>query len=231
MASSSNNNPASRPREIALEDRGTEGDRLSSPSVARNRDVIRDAFVDLVPNDGVVLEIASGTGEHAVHIASALPNLTWMPSDPDRTSRQSIDAWSAYHGLQNIEKALDIDVTRANTPNDQTVLPAQANAIVCINMIHIAPFEATKGLFALAERILTPKGRLFLYGPFSRNGEHTAPSNRDFDESLKSRDKNWGVRDLDLEVTPLAQKARMQFATIREMPANNLVVVFEKDAD
>lgn len=209
-------------KEIALEERGREERRLFSPSAARNRDAIRDAFLKTMPHAGVILEIGSGTGEHAVHIAAAAPGLRWLPGDPDAASRASIAAWTEHLGLTNLAAPHAIDVTAPGW--DQAC--SAVDGVISINMIHIAPFEAARSLVAGAARLLRPGGKLFLYGPFARNGAHTAPSNADFDASLKARDPRWGVRDLDLEIAPLADAAGLALETIIEMPANNLSVVF-----
>ena len=209
---------------IALEERAREERRLFSPSAARNRDAIRDAFLQSMPRDGVVLEIGAGTGEHAVHIAAAAPGLRWLPGDPDAASRASIAAWTEHLGLTNVAAPHAIDVTAPGW--DQGVSPA--DGVVSINMIHIAPFEAARGLIAGAARLLKPGGKLFLYGPFARNGSHTAPSNADFDASLKARNPGWGVRDLDLDIAPLAAASGFVLETVIEMPANNFGVVFAK---
>lgn len=211
-------------KEIALEERGREERRLFSPSAARNRDAIREAFLKTMPKTGDILEIGSGTGEHAVHIAAAAPALRWLPGDPDDASRASIAAWTEHHGLTNVAAPHAFDVTAPGWDQNHP----RVDGVVSINMIHIAPFEAARGLFAGAGRLLQPGGKLFLYGPFARGGAHTAPSNADFDASLKSRDPRWGVRDLELEIAPLAEAAGMALETVIEMPANNLSVIFAR---
>jgi SAM-dependent methyltransferase len=209
-------------KEIALEERVRDEQRLFSPSAARNRDAIRDAFLKTMPCAGIILEIGSGTGEHAVHIAAAAPALHWRPGDPDAASRASIAAWTEHVGLTNVAAPHALDVTAPGW--DQGMAPI--DAVVSINMIHIAPMEAARGLIAGAARLLRPGGKFFLYGPFARNGAHTAPSNAEFDNSLKARNSSWGVRDLDLEIMPLAAAAGLSMEAIVEMPANNLSVVF-----
>lgn len=209
---------------IALEDRGCEDGRLFSPSAARNRDPIRDVFLKTMPRTGVILEIGAGTGEHAVHIAAAAPSLRWRPGDPDAASRASIAAWTEHSGLANVARPHAIDVTAPDW--DRGLEPV--DGIVSINMIHIAPFAAAEGLIAGAGRLVKPGGRLFLYGPFARNGAPTAPSNAEFDRSLKARDPAWGVRDLDLEIVPLATAAGLSPEQVVAMPANNLSVVFRR---
>ncbi|MGV6800876.1 MAG: DUF938 domain-containing protein [bacterium] len=211
---------------IALEQRASQQNRLSSPSAARNRQVIGDTFLAHMPHQGRILEIASGTGEHAIHICKALPDLTWQPSDPDPASRASINAWRHHEALDDrIEAAMELSVEDEHWPK-KTAPPYVG--LLCINMIHIAPFSAAQGLLAGAGAVLGAAGRLFLYGPFKRKGD-CAPSNHDFDSRLKSRHPAWGVRDLDLEVIPLARQAGFQLVQIIDMPANNLSVVFEKN--
>ncbi|MEM6850863.1 MAG: DUF938 domain-containing protein [Pseudomonadota bacterium] len=213
---------------IALERRAaTDGAdaRLFSPSAARNRDPIRDAFLELGPARGVVLEVGSGTGEHASHIAGAAPELTWRPSDPDPDSRESIDAWRLALGVPNIAPAASLDAT---APDWDAAFDARSlAAMVSINMIHIAPFEAAEGLIRGAGRLLADDGRLFLYGPFRRGGQHTAPSNEAFDASLKARDPRWGVRDLE-KIDALAEAAGLTRAHLRDMPANNMVLLYAR---
>ena len=212
-------------KEIALEDRNEDGALLFSPSAARNREVIRDAFSSVAPREGVVLEVGAGTGEHAVALAGAAPGLRWLPGDPDARSRASIDAWRRRSGLENIEPAHAIDASGERWPGLED---ASLAGVVSINMIHIAPFAAARGLVAGAGRYLRRGGVLFLYGPFARNGEHTSPSNAEFDASLKSRDPDWGVRDLDLDIAPLAQKAGLALDRVISMPKNNFSVAFFK---
>ena len=211
-------------KEIALEERGRNERRMFSPSAARNRDPIRDAFLKVMPRAGVILEIGSGTGEHAVHVAAAALELVWRPGDPDAASRESIAAWTEHLGLTNVAAPHAIDVTAADWEQGG----ASVDGVVSINMIHIAPISAAEGLIAGAGRLLRPGGRLFLYGPFKRRGAHIAPSNADFDASLKARDPRWGVRDLDFEIVPLAAAAGLALEEIVAMPANNLSVVFRR---
>ncbi len=210
--------------DIALETRQSDQARLFSPSAARNRDAIRDAFLATMPLTGMIVEVGSGTGEHAVHIAAAAPHLRWRPGDPDAASRASIAAWTAHLGLGNVDAPHAVDVMR---PCRQEPFDG-AEGVVSINMIHIAPIEAAEGLIAGAAAILRPGGRLFLYGPFSRGGVHNAPSNAEFDASLKSRDPRWGVRDLERDVAPRAAAAGFDLVTSIEMPANNLSVIFAR---
>ena len=176
----------------------------------------------VLAKDAEVLEIASGAGEHAVSAARAMPRVVWQPSDPDPDSRASIAAWIAHEGLTNVLPPLAIDVR-----TDDWGISKAFDALVAINMIHIAPWEATPGLFRGAGRLLRPGGVLFLYGPFKRDGVHTTPSNEAFDQWLKQRDPAFGVRDLD-DVTRVGEKNGLTFRETVAMPANNLSVVFVK---
>ena len=218
-----NDKPNSQEQDIALEQRDEIEQRLFSPSAARNCKLIVDAYQALMPQRGTVLEIASGTGEHGFHITNACPQLCWQPSDPDAKSRLSIDAWAAFANHVAIEPALNLDVTKQAWIENLPI----CDGVVSINMIHIAPFAAVEGLFSGSVKLLKPGAKLFLYGPFKRHGE-TATSNIEFDASLKSRNPAWGVRDLDLDLVPLAARHKMILADIREMPANNLCVTFQK---
>lgn len=202
-----------------------EDHRRFAPSTARNRDVIRDVFLAHAPTQGRVLEIAGGAGEHAVHIASDAPNLTWFVGDPDETARRSIRAWIDHAGLENIRGPHAIDAARDDWGLDAY---APVDMIVSINMIHIAPFEACEGLVRGASEHLAHDGKLFLYGPYRRHGEHTALSNAAFDESLRMRDPRWGIRDLDTEIIPLCAKHGLELQQVVEMPANNFVIIFGK---
>jgi len=195
--------------------------RRYAPSVARNKDAIAGVLARYLPSSGLVLEIASGSGEHAVHFASTFPALVFQPTDPSEEARASIAAWRQEAALPNMRAPLALDVTAAPWPINY------ADAVTCINMIHIAPWEATLGLVAGAARIIPPGGLLFLYGPYKRAGQHTAPSNAEFDASLRERDARWGVRDLEEVV---AEATAMGFAApmIEAMPANNLSLIFRR---
>ncbi len=206
----------------AREDRGADI-RLRSPSAARNREPILGVLKRVLPREGEVLEIASGTGEHAVHFARGLPGLIWRPSDPDEAARASIAAWIAEERLANLRPPLEIDARSKHWG----VGAASIDAVVSLNMIHIAPWDAALGLIAGAARVLKPAGVLFLYGPFTRDGEHTAPSNESFDASLKARDPRWGVRDVKA-VADEAQARGFSLCEIEEMPANNLSLIFTR---
>jgi hypothetical protein len=199
---------------------------LTAPAVARNREPILAVLrrvdpLPILPERGLVLEIASGSGEHAVYFAAALPHLTWQPTDPDPDARESIAAYRVAAQLPNLLPPLALDAASSDWP------VAQAHVIVAINMIHIAPWAAAEGLIAGAERLLPAGGVLFLYGPFRENGRHTAPSNAAFDESLRARNREWGVRDLD-EVAALAIRRGFALEERVAMPANNLSVVFRR---
>ncbi|MEL7108620.1 MAG: DUF938 domain-containing protein [Pseudomonadota bacterium] len=211
---------------LALEKREMETDgRRFSPSIGRNKDVVREAFLALMPVEGRVLEIASGTGEHGAHITEQATDLSWTYSDIDPDSRASQSAWRAHAAYGRLNGPLTLDTTEAHWGAAETDAPW--DGFFCANMIHIAPFEAAQGLLSGAGRLLRPGGRLMLYGPFARSGE-IAPSNARFSEDLKRRDSRWGVRDLDIEILPLAEMAGLQLCAAQQMPANNLSVVFEK---
>ena len=192
-----------------------------SVAAQRNRDSILSVLRRVLPPQGLVLEIASGTGEHAVHFAANLPGVTWQPSDQDADYLASIVAHRAAATLPNLLAPLVLDVTAPAWP------AARSDAVVCINMIHIAPWQATEGLISGAGRVLRPDGVLFLYGPYKQGGRHTAPSNEAFDADLRARNPEWGVRDLD-DVTALAAKHGLDFVEWVAMPANNLSVVFRR---
>jgi SAM-dependent methyltransferase len=195
--------------------------RLQYPATARNRDVILEVLRGLLPPSGLVLEIASGSGEHVVHFANALPALTFQPTDPEADALRSIAAWVADSGATNVRPPLQLDAATGTWP------VTSADAALCINMIHISPWRAAEGLMKGASRILRSGAPLYLYGPYRRTGLVTAPSNEAFDESLKSRNAEWGLRDLDA-VTALARSAGFSGPQVIEMPANNLSVAFRR---
>jgi cyclopropane fatty-acyl-phospholipid synthase-like methyltransferase len=197
--------------------------RQFSPSTARNRDVILLVLRRVLPARASVLELASGTGEHAVHVAAAMPGVIWQPSDPDEGARASISAWIAAERLQNVCAPLDIDVAAEAWSVDGRTF----DALVAINMIHISPWEATLGLMAGAGRLLGQGGLLYTYGAYKRGGRHTAPSNESFDAWLKGLDPRFGVRDLE-SVEKAAQASGLTLREIVEMPANNLSLVFSR---
>jgi SAM-dependent methyltransferase len=195
--------------------------RLEYPATHRNRDAILDVLRGALPQKGLVLEIASGSGEHAVHFAQASPALTFQPTDPEEAALKSIAAWIAHNGLKNVNPPLMLDAASDAWP------VTAADAIVCINMIHISPWRATEGLVRGASRLLKAGAPLYLYGPYRRADVETAPSNETFDESLKSRNAEWGLRNLE-DVAALAYAHGFSSPEITEMPANNLSVVFRR---
>jgi hypothetical protein len=190
-----------------------------APATQRNREPILAQLRRVLPPRGLVLEIASGTGEHATFFAPSLPALRWQPSDPDPELRLSIAAWTAHLGAATVLPPLDLDVERWPWPI------AQADAVININMIHISPWSATRALLRGARAVLPPGGVLYMYGPYQREHRHTAPSNQDFDEGLRRMNPAWGVRDLD-DVTQVAAEEGLVRRDVVEMPANNLSVVF-----
>jgi hypothetical protein len=194
---------------------------LVSPAADRNKGPILDVLKRVLPVSGIVLEIAGGTGQHAVHFSRALPMLTWQPSDPDARARASIAAWSSRAALPNLQPPIELDV-RA-----QPWRVSRADAIVCINMIHISPWTATAALFGGAASVLCEGGIVYLYGPYTVDGRHTAPSNEAFDASLRAQDAQWGVRDL-ADVAKVANAEGFDLIETVEMPANNLSVIFRK---
>ncbi|WP_019903556.1 DUF938 domain-containing protein [Methylobacterium sp. 77] len=194
---------------------------LFSPAAARNAAPIAEVLKRVLSPIGLVLEIASGSGEHAVHFARALPMLVWQPSDPDEAALRSIVAHASAAGLANIRSPLAIDAIRQPWP------VAQADAIVAINMIHIAPWDATIGLMVGAEATLAEGGVLYLYGPFREKGAHTTSSNAAFDDSLRARNASWGIRDTEA-VVAAAKAYDLHLAERITMPANNLSLIFRR---
>ncbi|MFG1345822.1 DUF938 domain-containing protein [Xanthobacter autotrophicus DSM 431] len=195
--------------------------RRSAPAVARNRGPIADVLLPLLPPSGLVLEIASGTGEHAVHLARQVPHLGWQPTDLSNESRASIAAWTVTEDLANIRPPLLLDAAATDWP------VGAVDAIVCVNMLHISPWAATEGLMRGAGARLPEGGLLFIYGPFRRNGVPTAPSNEGFDQELRRSNPLWGLRHLE-DVTACAAGCGLRLDQVVEMPANNLSLVFRK---
>jgi SAM-dependent methyltransferase len=193
--------------------------KRSSPAAERNREPIAEVLRQVLPARGTVLEVASGTGEHVVHFARAFPDLRWQPSDPDPAAVISIEAWAADSGAPNLLPPVYLDAASSTWPVDA------ADAILCINMVHISPWGATEGLMRGAARLLMPGAPLILYGPYRRSGCPTAPSNEAFDSSLRARDPAWGLRDLET-VTAAAEAQGLAFERLWEMPANNLTLLF-----
>lgn len=202
---------------IAGEGEGGGEVRKHAPATLRNREAIASVLVDALTVTGLVLEVASGSGEHVAHFARELPGHCWQPSDPDASARASIAAWSA--GLANVRPPLDLDAAAPVWPIDR------ADAILCINMVHISPWEATLGLLAGAARLLTAGAPLIVYGPFLREGVPLAPGNAAFDASLKARDPRWGLRNVE---ALRAATPDLRLDRVVEMPANNLTLVFRR---
>ena len=191
-----------------------------APATTRNRDPLTDALRPLLPRTGLVLEVASGTGEHAVHFARRFPELEWQPTDAHPDALESIAAWAAARRAPNLRAALHLDV--------REVWPvARADAVLAVNLLHISPWSATEALVAGAARVLPPGGPLIVYGPFRQAGVPPAPSNLAFDETLRGRDPDWGVRRLE-DVTAVADAAGLALASVTEMPANNLLVCWRR---
>ncbi len=192
-----------------------------APSTLRNRDPILDVLKRVLPDSGMVLEIASGSGEHAAYFAPRLNGLTWQPSAPNADNRASIRSWATDAQADNLKEPVELDVLAQPWPI------SGADAMVCVNMIHISPWQVTRALMVGAGRTLSEGGVLYLYGPYKIDGEHTAPSNQAFDEDLKSRDSEWGIRDLGDVAAEAAANGLTHVETVK-MPANNLSVVFRR---
>lgn len=208
------------PRPWLIEEAGTEA-RRHAPATLRNRYAITDVLRAVLPETGLVLEIASGSGEHVVHFAQALPHLHWQPSDCEPSALRSIAAWTADSEAANVLPPLAIDVEQDEWPIER------AEAIVCINMVHISPWNATQALFRHAAALLPPGAPLYLYGPFVRHDVKTADSNLAFDASLKARNPAWGLRDVaDLDAA--GAEHGLVRAELIEMPANNLSLVYRR---
>ena len=197
-------------------------ERETAPSAERNKGPILEVLARVLPRAGLALEIGSGTGQHVAHFAKALPGLTFQPSEMDIARHASIAAWTRHESLANVKPPLAFDVTRLPWP------VKSADAVVCINVIHISPWEATLALMSGAGDILEPQGVLVTYGPYRRGGRHTAPSNEEFDRSLRSRDPSWGVRDME-EVAEVAARAGLELTEAVPMPANNFTLVFRRE--
>jgi len=196
-------------------------DRHYAPATLRNRDLILAVLRDVLPTTGIILEVATCSGEHIVHFAKNLPSLVFQPSDPDADARLSVAAWVKATGVTNVRAPIALDALHSVWPI------ASADGIICINMIHISPWEATVGLIEGAAAILTSRSPLYLYGPYKREGFETALSNQAFDRNLRDRNPNWGLRDLEA-VAATAQTLGFSGPAITEMPANNLSVVFRR---
>ena len=195
--------------------------RQHAPSTEQNKKPILAVLRRVLPETGLLLEIAAGSGQHATYFAPYFPSLTWQPSEPDTDSRASIKAWIEHVSTGNCNLPIDLDVTSNPWPL------SNVDAIFSSNMIHITPWECCTSLLAGAGKILGPLGVLILYGPFMRGGKHTAYSNSQFDNSLKKRDPAWGIRDLD-EVAEVAKSFGLACSEVVEMPANNLAMILKK---
>ena len=203
----------------------TVDERLHWPSPERNKDAILQVLLEHIPHtpgqDRLCLEIAAGSGQHAAHFAASLPDTIWQASDPDPRHLASIKAWLDWAGLKKAPKPLYLDTRDRPWPIQY------ADAVLCINMIHISPWESCISMFDEASTILSRKGVVYLYGLFTIGGEHTSQSNIAFDESLKSQDPSWGVRDLN-DVSTTARKYGFRLSANVKMPANNLSVIFRR---
>ncbi len=195
--------------------------RQYAPATLRNRDPILGILRDVLPKKGCILEIASGSGEHVVHFARNFPELVFQPSDREPEALESIAAWVEATRVTNVLAPTALDVSQSPWPI------AAADGILCINMVHISPWEATLGLVRGAAAILPSTAPFYLYGPYKREGFATAPSNQAFDKSLRDRNSTWGLRDLEA-VAAAARSVGFSGPTIAEMPANNLSVVFRR---
>ncbi|WP_319797756.1 DUF938 domain-containing protein [Nitrobacter sp.] len=212
--------------------RAESGDRLDAAAFHRNHQAIWAVLEKFLRGKtGDVVEAGSGTGQHVVFFARQTPGITWWPSDLNDNHLRSIAAWTAHEQLVNVRRPLRIDLSSPEwfTEASDGRGPGALLAVFCANVIHIAPWRVAEGLIAGAARYLRPDGRLFLYGPFRRDGRHTAPSNAAFDASLRDNDPEWGVRDVD-EVVALAQRHGLRLTKIVDMPANNLILTFERHA-
>ncbi|MCB4399326.1 MULTISPECIES: DUF938 domain-containing protein [unclassified Synechococcus] len=201
--------------------------RLFFPATERNRRPIGDLLSQLLPAAGAVLELASGSGEHAVCFQQRFTNLLWQASDPDPDHRASIDAWIRHQGLSNVmPAALNLDVEERPWPLPQTI-GASLSAVVCINLLHISPANCTNAVLEESAVLLPSGAPLIIYGPFMRNGAHTSASNAAFDRSLRERNNQWGLREVSL-VTSLAANAGFKIDDVVPMPANNLTLVLRR---
>ena len=195
--------------------------RWTIPAAERNKEPILTVLRDCLPPRGLVLEVASGTGQHIVHFAKSLSQFVWQPSDPDAEFRTCIEHRVHEEGVENVRAPLDLDV------RDRPWPVSGVDVVLCVNMIHVAPWEATRALMSGCGDILRDGGVLFLYGPYRRFGAHTSPSNEAFDARLKAENQEWGVRDVE-EVERLGSRASLSLETVIEMPANNFSLVFKR---
>lgn len=198
-----------------------------APATERNRDPILEILKQVLPERGTVLEVAAGTGEHAAYFAPELAPRRWLPSDPEPENLASIAAWRAEAGCERLLAPIALDVREPVWPVEKHPPEPPVSAIAAINLIHISPWAATEGLMAGAGRILPPGGVLYLYGPYRKGGGHTAPSNEEFDRSLKARDPRWGVRDMEA-VIEAAKRCGLAHLRTDAMPANNFSLTFRR---
>ncbi len=208
------------PKPWLIDEAGVEA-RRHAPATLRNRDAIADVLRDHLPATGTVLEIASGSGEHIVHFAQAFPHLVWQPSDCEPAALASIAAWAAQAGASNVRPPLSINAAQPGWPLKR------ADAIVCINMVHISPWDATVGLFKGCAQAFDEEAPIILYGPYVEEGVETAVSNLAFDKSLKARNPAWGLRHLD-DMDRVASDQGFARSSRHAMPANNLTLVYRK---
>ena len=201
-----------------------------SPAAERNRQPILDALRQVLPTQGVALEVASGTGQHVAFFAQGLPGWTWQPSDATPDGFASISAWCAQAGVANVRAPVVLDVLASHWPTDGAAFAQPFDAIFCANMLHIAPWATCAGLVRGAVRHLGPEGSLVTYGPYLEQGVPSAPGNLEFDRSLRARNPAWGIRALE-EVAHEAQAVGLRLHTRIAMPANNLLLVFRRAAD
>jgi hypothetical protein len=201
--------------------------RQYAPATQRNREPILKILLKLLPPQGNILEIASGTGEHAVFFAPYFQPRQWIPSDINPLAIESIKAWQQHHEIPNLTAPLIIDVTDSNWSKNSDLSNQNIQAIVNINMIHISPWKTCLELLAGAQNLLPVGGILYLYGPYKQNGQHTSPSNAEFDQSLRYQNPEWGVRNLE-DVINIATNHSLKLDQIKPMPANNLSVIFQK---
>jgi len=211
---------------VAVSEETRAARRHHAPAAGRNTGPILDILRGVLSETGRALEVASGTGQHAAAFAEAFPGVDWQPSDPDPAARASIAAWAEEPGFANLLSPLDLNVTESGW---HMGIAGKLDLVVCINMVHISPWAACEGLLCGAGRLLRESGLLYLYGPYMRDGKHTAPSNAAFDESLRSRNPAWGIRDMG-EVAAVAGAQAMTLESTVAMPANNFSLIFRKRA-
>ena len=197
------------------------GARRSAPAALRNREPIADVLGEWLPPRGLVLEIASGTGEHAIYFAERFPQLDWQPSDIHADALRSIEAWRSAAELPNVRAALVVDAASSDWPI------SRADAVLSINMVHISPWASALGLISGSARLLPPGGPLILYGPWLKADIETAQSNRDFDDDLRQRDPEWGLRSVEDFAAAAAEKG-FELTETRRMPANNLMLLLRR---